>query len=300
MSRLLRLILLFAIITLIGGGLLPAERAQAQPGVYVSPRGMMLNYFNAINTRNYAAAYSQWLYPFQTYQAFVSGYADTNTVVGYFGGFQPSAAFSFDGGLPSVLLGMRTNGTTVAYTGCYYLSYTGGVTPETTWKISTANIRPLAAVPSSQDINTLLATRCYPRYSTSGYDVAQQIITDYYDAINRSDFLTAYNLWTTPIQSYADFVAGFSDTSDVVAFYGSYQFSGNYNSNDTGRIPVVLFGYHKDGGLAAYTGCFILGYSATRTYGWSISGARLSALNFVGVLPDQATILNALRTPCYP
>jgi hypothetical protein len=95
-------------------------------GGNVGPRAMLVSYYQLINTRNYAAAYQQWTNPPQTYAQFVAGYADTTRVDAFFGGLQAGAIGHVGGSVPGVLIGYHTDGSVVAYSGCYNLGYKRG------------------------------------------------------------------------------------------------------------------------------------------------------------------------------
>jgi hypothetical protein len=201
--------------------------------------------------------------------------------------------------MPTVLIGYHSDGGVVAFNGCYYLTYNDVGTGTAQWMITGASIFPLSFVPSAVNIAQYLTAYCYPRTSPYYYDTVQQLLVDYYDAVNRGEYATAYDLWTYPQQSYDNFVAGYADTTEVALFYGNFQFSGYYSTLDTGRIPVVLFGYHTDGSLAAYQGCIIMGYDQLRPGAWSIAGANLGQMAFT-TTPSYTAIQQALGASCYP
>ena len=99
----------------------------------------LLAYYDAINLKGFAAAYSYWLQPIpgpkpngapaQDYRPnftqFQNGYSSTSYVNIYFGDYNQlgaSAGHSYlDGLLPAVLIGQQTDGTFAAYYGCYVM-----------------------------------------------------------------------------------------------------------------------------------------------------------------------------------
>lgn len=283
-----------ALLAGVGG---PPPRAEA--GGNVSPRQMLSDYYININAKRFDLAYAQWSKPTQTYTQFAAGYVTTTHVDSYFGGFQPGPAGTIVGRVPGVLVGYHADGSQVAFSGCYELSYQENVTGAAQWMIAGANFKQLSAVPyDSASVEQLLKVHCYARLSAPGYyDFVQQLLVDYYDAINRRDYVTAYNLWSVPQQSYTNFVNGWQDTADVVMFYGNYQYSGS-GAADTGRVPVVLFGYRIDGSLGLYGGCFRLKFDPAQLPQWKIAGANLRALGYV-TTPDKALIQSTLNASCY-
>jgi hypothetical protein len=269
-------------------------------GGNVGPRAMLVSYYQLINTRNYAAAYQQWVNPPQTYAQFVGGYADTTRVDAYFGGLQAGAIGQVGGSVPGVLIGYHTNGSVVAYSGCYDLAYNPAVSGMAVWTITGATFNPLGYVPAATQIQPLLLSLyCYPRFSPArSYDSVQQLLVDYFSAVNDGDYATAYGFWMNPSQTYAQFVAGWSDTTETVMFYGSYWFSGRFNVLETGRVPVVLIGYHSDGSVVSYQGCLGLGFSAQLQRPWSLVASYVQPMPY-NAPPPVAAITAALSAPCY-
>ncbi len=229
----------------------PARAANA-----MGPRAMLYAYYNLINARNYWAAYQQWVNPPQTYAGFVAGYGDTASVTAYFGGFQPGAINGVEGRVPGVLIGYRTNGTVAAFSGCYQVRYNPGGVGMAQWLITGANL-PAASPPCPDQATVWQQTLdmwCYGAPYSESYASVQQMLLDYIEAINRGDYADAYALWLAPPQTYQQFVSGWADTSETVLFYGSYQYSGLISGAETGRVPVVMLGYHTDGEPGSVSG----------------------------------------------
>jgi hypothetical protein len=267
--------------------------APAYAGGSLSPRQMMIAYYDAINRRDYLTAYNQWITPPSSYDQFVAGYATTTRVDAYFGSLQPYLTEAAAGSIPAVLIGYHSDGSVVAFSGCYDLIYNGNESGIRSWLISGADIAPLAVVPPANDIAGFINGTCHERYQAQGgYLIPQGVLLDYYDAINRRDYPTAYNLWAAPLQTYQQFADGFADTTEAVLFYGGYQPDGT----QANRVPVVVFGYHTDGSLAAYSGCFFLAYTPSTLWQWRIAGADL---RLMASPPSVLAISQALRASCF-
>ena len=267
----------------------------------MGPRAMLTAYYDLINARNYWPAYQQWTNPPQTYTDFVAGYGDTSYVRAYFGGFQAGWANSTDGRVPGVLIGYRTNGTVAAFSGCYFVRYNPAATGMAQWTITGANFTEMAAVPVDETTiwQQTLDMWCYTPPAVPGtYGSVQQMLVDYFEAVNRRDYAEAYALWLNPVQTYADFVNGWADTTETVMFYGAYQFSGVYGALEAGRVPVVLMGYHTDGSLVAFKGCLGVNYDTALPRRWSLYATYLEPLPFA-VTPDAYSIGVALGASCY-
>lgn len=285
----------------LGLGLAGAQPASA--GGFLSPSQYMNAYYSLINSRNFGAAYAEWANPPQAYDSFVAGYGDTQRVQGYFGGLQPGDANTLVGGVPSVLYGYRTNGTVAAYTGCYYLRYdggAGGASGMALWSIASANLRPLNYVPTLEGADALIkSTSCATRFDAAGnFASVYSLLGLYYDAINNRDYATAYGLWRNPPQTYYQFVSGFANTTEVAMFLGGYQY-GTASAYEAGRIPVMLFGFHTDGSVVAYRGCFRLNFDPRRAPNWAIIGAYLAPFPTDFGAPDRQVVLNAMAAACY-
>ncbi len=280
------------------GGVQPAAA-----GGNVGPRAMLqAYYYNYINPRDFGAAYQQWINPPQTYASFVAGYNDTSFVTAYFGGYQAGPTGTQEGAVPGILIGHHYDGGQVAYQGCYTVRFNPAESGLRQWLIVDGDFSALTYVPTEQAIyGGLLDIECYPYRKLSsgqGYYNVQGLLSDYFEAINNLDFAYAYGLWANPQQTYDQFVTGWQDTSETVAFYGTYQFSGTYGAAEAGRVPVVLLGYHTDGSLVGYNGCIGLSFDAGIPRHWSIYNAYLQPYP-AGTVPSTAMINAALNTSCY-
>ena len=126
-----------------------------------------------------------------------------------------------------------------------------------------------------------------PEWATDvepGTDAAVQVIRDYYAAINRRDYASAYRLWRgsgqASGQSAAQFAAGFSDTSGVSVEIGE---PGRIDAGAGQRhveVPVSLTARHFDGSEQRFRGRYVLqrtvvdGAHADQR-AWRISNANL-------------------------
>lgn len=296
MSRRLVAMLLVVIVIV-----LAVAPGSAAAGGALGPRAMLYAYYGLINARSYWPAYQQWVSPPQTYAQFVAGYGDTASVVAYFGGFQPGAITAIEGRVPGVLIGYRSNGTVAAFSGCYSVRYNPAASGMAQWLITGANFQPMPIIPT--DTATIwqqaLDMWCYgdPGFAGS-YSSVQQMLLDYIEAVNRADYGDAYALWANPPQTYEQFVVGWADTTETVLFYGAYQYSGVYGVGETGRVPVVMMGYHTDGSLVAYQGCLGVSYDAALLRRWSLWRTYLRPMVF-STTPDTYAVFNALAASCY-
>ncbi|MHB8628613.1 MAG: hypothetical protein ACYDBJ_16605 [Aggregatilineales bacterium] len=291
--------------------------AQAQN--FQSPQAMLLAYYSAVNLRNYPQAYGYWLNPTQAYADFASGFLTTTHVLPYLGDWQPAPASAPAGELgriPAVLIGYQTDSGPVAYSGCFNIGQTS-----VTWRIVGASFSQDAAagnVPDRNSINSVLAVNCYQPTGLTALNVVsaapnkgRAMLEGYYRLINQRDYTHAYAEWLQPIAGpkpngappadyrlpYADFVAGYADTVYAYAFLGAYDEGGASAGHGylDGTIPAVLIGYHTDGSVVAFYGCYVLGNLQNGQLG-IVSGTFLPFQT--PTIPNGSAILAKLGTDC--
>jgi hypothetical protein len=125
------------------------------------------------------------------------------------------------------------------------------------------------------------------------------MLLSYYTAINLRDYNTAYELWVNPTQTLDNFSKGFSDTVRVEPYFGPMQIPAGVAA-EAGRVPSVLLGYHTDGTVVSYYGCFSIGYnlSSGNYTDYRIVDAKFSQLADYGAL-DSDSIAKYLSINCY-
>lgn len=116
----------------------PSPAPAAVQGTHAAA-DLVRSYFDAINDRNFIAAYALWLYPLPfpqpngapaqdfrpLFDQFVSGYAQTRYITVYSGAYNFSGAAAgssyLNGFLPVVLVDQLNDGRVSAYVGCYVI-----------------------------------------------------------------------------------------------------------------------------------------------------------------------------------
>ena len=139
----------------------------------------------------------------------------------------------------------------------------------------------------SADADTSVSDEAPPAASDDGpgADAAVQVIRDYYSAINRHEYGSAYALWSSQGQasgkSSAAFAEGFADTSGVSVQIGQ---PGPVDAGAGQRyieVPVTLVARQVDGSEKRFRGTYVLrrtvvdGASADQR-DWRIQSASLS------------------------
>jgi hypothetical protein len=126
------------------------------------------------------------------------------------------------------------------------------------------------------------------------YASPQAMLLNYYNAINRQDYASAYSQWLNPIQSYQNFASGFAGTARVEPYFGDAQAT---NIPQIMYVPGVLLGYQTDGSVHSYYGCFALGYMGFNGLTWRIANGNFHLLT-TQYPPDNAAIQAYLGINC--
>jgi hypothetical protein len=100
--------------------------------------------------------------------------------------------------------------------------------------------------------------------STSNYvddrSTPYQVIVSFYNAINRREYLRAYNYWISPsntIGSYTSFAVGYADTVSVNLVFGTIT-EGRAMSQVYYTVPVILKATSTTGLQTHYAACYIV------------------------------------------
>ncbi|RUA17607.1 MAG: hypothetical protein DSY55_01870 [Clostridia bacterium] len=86
----------------------------------------------------------------------------------------------------------------------------------------------------------------------------EQVIASYMNAINNQDYHRAYDYWESNPQSYADFAAGFADTSLVKAVIRIPNMIEGAAGSLYTAIPTLVLSTHTDDSRHVYLGCYVL------------------------------------------
>ncbi len=127
-----------------------------------------------------------------------------------------------------------------------------------------------------------------------GNNSAEVMLLSYYSAINLRNYPEAYAYWVNTPQTYDDFAAGYADTDHVEPYFGVFQPAVS-SAAEIGRVPAVLFGYHTDGSVVSYYGCFVIYPTST---GLRILNASFRLISTT-YLPDSTAMLSYLSLNCY-
>jgi len=107
--------------------------------------------------------------------------------------------------------------------------------------------------------NTAAPNQVIPKY-IDDRSTPSQVIVSLYNAINRQEYLRAYNYWVNPSSSqgsFESFANGYKDTASVNLVFG--QITGGAGAGQLYyTVPVILKTIAKDGTHANYAACYIV------------------------------------------
>ncbi len=121
---------------------------------------------------------------------------------------------------------------------------------------------------------TLLVTACLclPKSAFAQSDPVQ-VLKSYVEAVNASDFETAYKIFLFPRTRYQAFADGWDDTRKFRAELGKFQPWRNHD--DRGDIPGLLIKTLTNGVVETYQGCYFMILAEESWYVEDFSFSRL-------------------------
>ena len=261
---------------------------EISPANYLDDRStaaaLILSYYNAVNKQEYLRAYSYWGDPANSvgsFDAFTNGYLDTDSVAVVIGQISDEgAAGSIYYTVPVVLKVTTTDQAQHKYKACYIARLTQpgnyGAPPISPMNIFNGTAKAISLGTSDADA---LASACSgPDYPTGGNPSlpgmesltdltyanyidnrsgALELISSYFNALNRQELVRAYSYWKNPV-TYADFEAEYTDWGQATALtFGE-------TSEDAGagqmyfQTPVVITRQLMDSTTQLVSACFVM------------------------------------------
>ncbi len=250
---------------------------------------VMRSFVNALNTKEYARAYSYWetgapqLLPFSQFQQGYAGTAAVQLSLGTPG--LGAAAGNLYWNVPAVLIATTTSGATQTFAGCYSLHLgqpaSQGVPPFQPLAIQRAFVKQAA---NGTSIPSLLASACQgpdipggppitvtpapapgdisaSRYLDDRSD-AVQVVRSIFNAINRHEYVRAYSYWesgaaASQLPPFPQFQAGYTGTESVTLATGTVR-PGTGAGQLYYQVPVVLVVQSMSGGTQTFAGCYTM------------------------------------------
>lgn len=254
-----------------------------------SPQGVLLSFYNAIERREYARAYSYWepdaakreLPPFAQW---AQGYANTTAVILTPGqaGNDPGAGQS-NYSVPVVLEALQGSGPKQIFGGCYRLHLASPAAQ------ATPPFRPIGIVGatvqtagSEQEAAQTAVRLCGQSgaFTPGGAQsppaaapidasvyiddrsTASAAVRSFYNAINRKEFARAYSYWEPDaaqqsLPPFAQWQQGYTGTQSVGLQTGP-ETSGAAAGNIYVSVPVGITARQSDGSAQRFVGCYTL------------------------------------------
>jgi hypothetical protein len=233
----------------------------------------VLNYYGDINQKKYEEAYTTWegngSASGQSFKQFKRGYADTVQVSVLVGESNEQGAIPIQ--VPMRLISIvnepAANKQGVRqYAGTYTVRHTADG-----WRIASANISRVSGVLPPRELST-----------------PSQLLSSYYQEINRRQFARAYTYWEdlgkASNQSFAHFEQGYADTNHVVVSLGRPQVEGAAGSLYA-SVPVDIVATNNNQTKQTFSGTYVLRRSDIPPFdklGWRIYGARIEQTSSSG------------------
>ncbi len=290
MRRLLRGGLLLCCAILCLGAVRPSFAQQEAATTYFdnrsTPDSLLRSYYNAINRKEYARAYSYWesgapqLQPFNVY---AQGFANTQSVQLTLGTLQSDAgAGQLYYSVPATLNAQLTSGAAQTYVGCFTLHLAQpaiqGV-PFSSLSIARVTITQYV---NGVDTAALLASACpasggsvspsTPDADPSIIDATRylddrsdgiQVIRSLFNAVNRKEYARAYGYWDNvnvlpiPLPPFDQFQQGYANTETIQLTTGTLS-GGTGAGWQYASVPVTLIAHTSGGITQTYVGCYRL------------------------------------------
>ena len=249
-----------------------------------SSETLIMSFYNAINRHEYDRAFGY----FDTsrtnpneYAAFKAGYANTAVVTASVGtATQDNAAGNTNYRLPVVLRAQQTNGTIQTFQNCYGLHLADpAIQAQPPFKPLAITAAYGVQISNDANVATALSSACasqgspntsaatpIPAFAATDISSArytddrsspESVIRSLYNAINRHEYLRAFNYWATAPVSFAQFQQGYATTRSVQLTVGTV-------TSDAGagqryyKVPFALSAVQTNGSTQNYAGCYTL------------------------------------------
>jgi hypothetical protein len=126
---------------------------------------------------------------------------------------------------------------------------------------SSVSVSPTTVAQSSPSLSSPSSTAQTP-VSSSPQQEAIQVIRDYYSAINRQDYSTAYSTWegdgTSSQQSFEQFRQGFANTASTAVEVGQPGRLEGAAGSSYIEIPVMVSAVTRNGTHQRFQGSYVL------------------------------------------
>lgn len=263
------------------------------PAAYLDDRSsaesLLESYYNAVNAKQYARAYSYWepgvdtsqLPPFSQFQ---QGYATTQTValtIGQIG--IGAAAGNLYFSVPVALRSQTSDKGMLTFVGCYVLHLgqpaNQAVPPFQPMAIQSATVKQ---VDNNADVQSMFPNACNGQPGSGPVATAtpapdpndvsakvyidnrsdgEAVVRSYYNAINRKEYARAYAYWESNVDPsilppFAQFQQGYAQTQSVTLTFGQVTIDAGAGQRYA-SVPTTIVATMTDGSQQTFVGCYV-------------------------------------------
>jgi hypothetical protein len=243
-----------------------------------SAEALINSFYNAVNRREYARAYSYWRADtpeLPPYNAFVAGYQATQIVQARYGAVAGDAGAGQARYAVPVALSVETTGGTEYFVGCYtlHLSSPGAqaTPPYQPLAIESAAVQSSSAPPTAEELEQACALEGSPVPPVPPTDTIDAsvyldnmsdpvaVLSSFYNAVNRGEYLRAYGYWDAPslMTPLPDFATRYAAIRAATLTTGEVQ-----RETEAGQsyyfVPVAVTTHLEDGSAQTAAGCYFL------------------------------------------
>ena len=249
-----------------------------------SPSQVIVSLYNAINRQEYLRAYSYWRDPSSSqgsFASFTDGYKNTSSVsivIGQITGDAGAGQYYFT--VPVILKAINKDGTRSNYSACYIVHQAQpanfGEPPFEPMAIDKGSASPSAL---TKDDGSVLATACngfaagedrVPLYNnnlninkTNFLDNRSgpiETVSSFLNALNLKQYVRAYYYFQNPTTypgPFDPYAAGYSETDEITATFGSVQSEGAAGSLYY-KVPLAMKVSTITNNMQTFIGCYTL------------------------------------------
>ena len=165
--------------------------------------------------------------------------------------------------------------------------------------IATATASPAPSVTLTPTPTKTVAPLPNPttNYYVDDRSTPSQVIVSLYNAINRKEYLRAYNYWRDPattLGSFNSYANGYQDTASVSLVFG--QITGDAGMSQVYyTIPVILKATARNGTHTNYAACYVVHETSPDVYGappFAPMGIESGSATIANIKASDASILS--------
>jgi hypothetical protein len=147
------------------------------------------------------------------------------------------------------------------------------------------NVDPYRVLLGRLGAEVLAATTPPSTQLYASQETPTDVLTSFYNAINRQEYQRAYGYWETPPSSYPEFAQGYADTASVQLIVQPPTFIDAGAGNLHAAIPTVLVATMRDGSTQRFGGCYTTHKVNIQPDVWHLSQAQIAPVDISASIP---------------